>query len=164
MAQAAKAAATKVIALLTAPAGVNGNLAALAQAAGVTLPVITTGQIAAQNIASDLAERSADVKYPALNIYCEKLSNVLREKFRTFSGTASMAIEVRLSQDRLDGLESNLQLYLDAVTQVLDTNRGDWGSGMFYAGGYEAVIHPVKRGGRNFIQVAKVTFDVGVSS
>jgi hypothetical protein len=34
---------------------------------------------------------------------------------------------------------------------------------MYYAGGYQASFGPVKHGGRNFIQVAKVTFDVGVS-
>lgn len=164
MARAGKAAATKLISLLTAPAGLNGNLAALAQAEGLALPAVAAGQIVAQNVAIDLAERSTEIKYPALNIYCEKLSNTLREKFRTFSGTASMAIEVRLSQDRLEGLEEKLQVYVDAVTQILDQNRGDWGSGMFYAGGYEAVVQPVKRGGRHFIQVAKVTFDVGVSN
>ena len=45
-----------------------------------------------------------------------------------------MAIEVRVSQDRLEGIEEQLQMYVDAVTQVLDQNRGDWGEGMFYAG------------------------------
>jgi hypothetical protein len=34
---------------------------------------------------------------------------------------------------------------------------------MFYAGGYEASFGPVKQGGKNFIQVAKVTFEIGVS-
>jgi hypothetical protein len=75
-----------------------------------------------------------------------------------------MTIEVRVSQDRLEGIEAQSQMYLDAATQVLDQNRGDWGEGMFYAGGYEAAFGPVKHGGQNFIQVAKVTFDVGVSN
>ena len=79
-------------------------------------------------------------------------------------GKAVMAIEVRVSQDRLDGIEEQAQMYLDAVTQVLDQNRGDWGEGMYYAGGYEATFAPVKHGGRNFIQSAKVTFEVAVSN
>ncbi|HWB95678.1 MAG TPA: hypothetical protein VG672_03225 [Bryobacteraceae bacterium] len=164
MAQAGKTAAAKVITLLTAPAGLNDSVAALADAEGLALPAVAAAQITAQNVAIELAERSTEIRYPTLNIYCEKLSNTLREKFRSFSGTASMVIEVRLSQDRLEGLETKLQVYLDAVTQILDQSRGDWGSGMFYGGGYEAVIQPVKRGGRHFIQVAKVTFDVGVSN
>ena len=164
MAQAGKTAATKIIGILSAPTGLNGNLAALSQAAGMSLPALADSQIGAQNISIDLAGRANDLKFPTLNVYCQKLSNVLREKFRTFSGTASMVIEVRLSQDRVEGMQNALQIYLDAVTQLLDQNRGDWGSGMYYGGGYEATIDPIKKGGRNFIQVAKVTFEVGVSN
>jgi hypothetical protein len=72
-----------------------------------------------------------------------------------------MAIELRHSQDRLDGLQDSLELYIDAVTQVL--NRGDWGEGMFYGGAYEVSFGPVKKGGKNFMQAAKVTFEIGVS-
>jgi len=103
------------------------------------------------------------VVYPAVNVYCEKIVNQLKEKFRNFSGIAMMAIEMRVSQDRLEGIEDQLQMYTDAVTQVLDQNRGDWGEGMFYAGCYEAALGPVKHGGQNFIQVGKVSFNVGVS-
>jgi hypothetical protein len=164
MARAADAATRKIMRLLTATPGVNTNLEVLAELEQVTLPAITDKQIATQNMAADVAERSADVKYPVVHVYCEKIANTLREKFRTFSGEAHMAIEVRLSQDRLDGLDRKLQLYVDAVTQVLDKSRGDWGRGLFYGGGYEAVFGPVKHGGRNFIQIAKITFEVGASS
>jgi uncharacterized alkaline shock family protein YloU len=154
----------KVLGLLGAPQGLNASLSTLAQAENLTLPPVTQSQVLAQNVAIDLAERSTDVKYPAVSIYCEKIANQLKEKFRTFSGIAVMTIEVRVSQDRLDGLEDQTQTYVDAVTQVLDQNRGDWGEGMYYAGGYEAVFAPVKHGGQNFIQVGKVTFEVGVSN
>jgi len=50
------------------------------------------------------------------------------------------------------------------VTQVLDANRGSWGQGMFFTGGYEVKFDPVQHGGRNFLQVAKVTFEVDLSS
>jgi hypothetical protein len=96
-------------------------------------------------------------------VYCEKIQKQLKEKFRNFSGKAIMAIEVRVSQDRLDGIEEQAQMYLDAVTQVLDQNRGDWGEGMYYAGCYEATLAAVKHGGQNFVQIGKVTFEVGVS-
>ena len=74
-----------------------------------------------------------------------------------------MAVEVRFSQDRLEGVEDRLRGYVDAVTLVLERNQGDWGAGMFYGGGYEVAFGPVKRGGRNFVQSAKVTFAVEVS-
>ena len=155
---------SKVFGLLTAPPGLNSNLATLAEAESLSFPPVAQAQFLAQNVSIELAERSKDVKYPAVHVYCEKIVNQLTEKFRSFSGKAVMVIEVRVSQDRLDGLEDRVQTYVDAVTQVLDQSRGDWGEGMFYTGGYEASIAGVKHGGRNFIQTAKVTFDVGVSS
>ena len=119
--------------------------------------------IRAQNVAADLAELGEAVRYPAIQVYCEKVVNSLTEKFRTFSGTAQMAAEVRHSQDRLQGLQEGLEACADALTQVLDGNRGDWGSGMYYAGGYQVAFGAVKHGGKNYIQVAKVTFEIGVS-
>jgi hypothetical protein len=63
----------------------------------------------------------------------------------------------------LEGLQDGLETYTDAVRQVLETSRGDWGDGMFYSGEYQASFGPVKHGGKNFIQTAKITFEVGVS-
>jgi len=153
----------QVVTLLNAPQGLNACIATLALAENTTLAPIGQNQVLAQNVSIELAERSTDVQYPAVNVHCEKIVNQLKEKFRNFSGQALMAIEVRVSQDRLGGLEDQLQSYVDAVTQVLDQNRGDWGEGMYYAGRYDAVLGPVKHGGQNFIQVGKVTFEVGVS-
>jgi hypothetical protein len=34
---------------------------------------------------------------------------------------------------------------------------------MFYGGGYEVSFAAVKRGGRNFIQTAKIALEIGVS-
>jgi hypothetical protein len=116
-----------------------------------------------QNVAAEMAERALGVKYPVVNVYCEKIRNGLREKFRSFSGTVQMAMELRQSQDRLEGLQDRLELYVDAAMQKLNRSRGDWGDGMFFGGAYEVAFGPVKQGGRNFIQVAKVTFEIGVS-
>jgi hypothetical protein len=96
-------------------------------------------------------------------MYCASVKNLQREKFRTFSGEANMVVETRISQDRVDGLETVSQMYVDAVTMVLDQNRGDWGNGVSYNGGYEVNYGPVKHGGRNFLQTAKISFSVDVS-
>lgn len=116
-----------------------------------------------QNVAADLAEQSDPVRYPVLLVYCEKIVNSLNEKFRSFSGTVQMAVEVRHSSDRLEGLGARLEAMADAVTGVLTASRGDWGNGMFYSGAYQVAFAGVKRGGKNFIQVAKVTFEIGAS-
>jgi len=96
-------------------------------------------------------------------VYADRVQNLLTEKFRTFSGKVRTIVEIRVSQDRLEGLEETLRLYVEAVTQVLDVNRGSWGEGAFFTGGYDASIEPVRHGGRNFLQIAKVTFEVDIS-
>lgn len=163
MAQIGTKAVEKAASLLRAPAGLQAGLAAVAQANKVVLPVVEATQIIAQNIPAEVIEKSAGTRYPAFHIYCEKLQNTLREKFRRFSGTASLNVDVRVTHDRLEGLEGNLQWHVDALTEVLDSNRGDWGQGLFYTGGYTVTYQPVKHGGKNFLQTAKVSFDVQVS-
>jgi len=157
------AVAAKLMGRITGPAGVNSMLAALTQADHELAGPLHAAQIRLQNVAADLAERGSMVKYPAVNVYCEQIVNQMTEKFRTFSGTVQMAIEIRHSQDRLEGLQAGLDLYADAMTAVLDTGRGDWGDGAFYGGGYKVAFGAVKQGGKNFIQVAKITFEIGVS-
>src|ERR1700722_5777686 len=136
----------------------------LAVDAGITVPGIAAAQIVNQNVSVAISERALAVIYPAVHVYSDRVRNLLTEKFRTFSGKIRTMAEVRVSQDRLDGIEDQLRLYADAVTQVLDSNRGSWGQGVFFTGGYEVNFDPVTQGGRNFLQVAKVSFEVDLSS
>jgi hypothetical protein len=163
MAQVGSLATKKLHAILAADNGAPASVSDIATLENTALAPLTAGHVIAQNVAPEVSEKSAGAKYPALHVYCGKVINLQREKFRTFSGEAHMVAEVRVSQDRLDGLEHQTQLYMDAVTRVLDQKRGDWGDGAFYAGGYEVNYGPVKHGGRNFIQIAKVSFVVDVS-
>lgn len=117
----------------------------------------------AQNIAIDLAENSVPMHYPAANVYCEKIINNQVEKFRSFSGRVLAVVELRHSQDRVEGLQMALENAAGAVADAINATRGDWADGMFYSGGYEVSFGAVKHGGKNFIQVAKVTFEIGVS-
>jgi hypothetical protein len=146
------------------PSAINSAVAALALDSGIELAPIPSAYIVTQNMAIEIWERSSVVKYPLIQIYADRVRNLLTEKFRTFSGKIRTVAEVRFSQDRIEGLEDRLRLYADAVTQILDANRGSWGEGAFYTGGYEVTFDPVKQGGRNFLQVAKVTFEVDLSA
>ena len=159
-----RSATQKLAAILAAGNGLPAAVEALTTQHSLTLPQIGPQQIVPQNVAAEIAEKSVSSKYPLVYVYCSKLVNDLREKFRTFSGDAQMAAEARVSQDRLDDLESNLQIYVDAITSVLDGNRGDWGDGFFYGGGYEVTFGKVKHGGRNFLQTAEIRFDLEVSA
>lgn len=153
----------KVVDLLTAEPNVTVRVKALAEGAGFELHGAKLCTIAAQNTPIEIAEKSLQAKYPAIQVYCDKLSNVLKEKFRTFSGTAHLIIEIRSSQDRLEGTDSTLNLYAEAVCNILDGARGDWGNGAFYAGGYDALFGPVRHGGNNFIGTVKIGFEIDIS-
>jgi hypothetical protein len=164
MAQIGSAITGKVIQRMTAPTGgVNANLVALAQGAPAIPAPLIAAQIRSGNIAADLVDRSSVVQYPSANVYCDKIVNSQIEKFRTFSGTLQMAIDLRHSEDRLEDVQSDLESYVDAATATLAASLGDWGGGMYYAGGYQVAFGPVKHGGKNFIQTAKITFEIGVS-
>jgi len=154
---------SQILQRLTSSTGVNSTLAALVGVGNAPPPVIDALQMRIQNVAPDLMERAETVSYPAVNIYCEKLANALTEKSRSFSGTARVAVEVRHSHDRLQCLQGALELFADAIAQTLSANRGDWGNGLYYAGVYEISYSPVKQGGRNFVQSAKITLEIGVS-
>ena len=165
MAQAASIAVGKVLEIFTAPGtGLAAAVAEIAVNAGVELTAISTESVIRQNAPVALMEKSAAVKYPVALVYADRVQNLLTEKFRRFSGTVRTVAEVRASQDRIEGLEEKVRLYVDAVTQVLDANRGAWGQGMFFTGGYEVKFEPVQHGGKNVLQVAKVIFEVDLSS
>jgi hypothetical protein len=164
MAQTGSIAARKLVEFLAATdKGVNSIVGQIANDSGVALAPLPAAHIVSQNIAFDLTEKAKVVKYPVIHVYVDRVRNQLTEKFRVFSGKARTVAEVRVSQDRIDGVEDQLRLYVDAITGVLDANRGSWGEGAFFTGGYEVAFEPVKHGGKNFIQIAKVSFDVDLS-
>jgi hypothetical protein len=151
-----------VYGLLTSDTGLNSVLQAYRQDEGTDRPH-DVSFFSVQNVSPEIIERSTQTHYPAVLAYCDKLSNSQKEKFRTFSGNARMIIEVRCSQDRLQGLERALEQYSDAVCAVLDSARGDWQDGAFYTGGYDISYGAVRHGGKNFLQTAKVSFEVEIS-
>src|SRR5579871_6045352 len=128
MAKTASITARKLVEFLgSSDTGLGPVVADLSSAAGIEAEPIPPEHVGVQNISIALAERSQAVKYPAVYVYSDRVQNLLTEKFRTFSGKVRTVAEVRVSQDRVEGIEDKLRLYVDAVTQVLDSNRGSWG-------------------------------------
>lgn len=163
MAVVGSVATSKVVEILTAPSGLPSAVSAIAERENLEPTRVEAEQVVAQNVGFELAERSAGVKYPVFYVYCEGLANLLKEKFRTFSGKAYMAVDVRISRDRLEGMAEELQLYASAITEVLDARRGEWAPGMYYTGGYKVEFGALKRGGKNLLQAAKIAFELEVS-
>jgi hypothetical protein len=148
--------------LLTSDVGLDYHLIAGMEDDGLSFKS-ESHSVVIQNASPDIAERSQTVRYPVIYLYCEKLTNFLREKFSTFSGKGRLVIEVRCSQDRIEGMESTVERYADAVCRVLDGGRGPWQYGAYYTGGYEVVFATLKQGGKNFLQTAKISIDVEIS-
>lgn len=165
MAQTASIAAAKLAGFLNADeTGLGPVVGNLTQTSTLTFPVLAPAAIVTQNVPVALMERALAIKYPAVHIYTDRVQNLLTEKFRNFSGKVRTVAEVRVSQDRIEGIEDQTRLYVDGITQILDSNRGSWGQGMFFTGGYEVKFEPIQHGGLNFIQLAKVSIEVDLSS
>jgi hypothetical protein len=162
MAQAAVIALNELSRLLQAENGLPLAVAELLHS-GEDLPPITATDIVIGHFGADLLEKSAGVRYPSFAIYCERVVNKLVEKFRTFSGTAELVVEVRVSHEHIQEMHRQLNGYVRAVSDVLDRNRGTWMQGVFHAGAYEITFQPAKRGGKNFIQSARVRVEAHVS-
>ncbi|MBX5495546.1 MAG: hypothetical protein IRZ15_09450 [Bryobacteraceae bacterium] len=163
MAQTGSLVIQKVLQLLRSPGVLEGEIARLSQQSGAELKPILPEQVLSQNISVELAERSAKVRYPVLYVYVSYVQNQMREKFRSFSGIVRTTLELRVSHERAEVVTRDVGCYLDALTEILTRSRGDWGQGMFFNGGYEIEINPAKSGGRNFVQAAKISFDVNLS-
>lgn len=149
--------------LLRGEDGLTASYGALLIPESLRLERINGTDVLEMHASADLTEKSASIKYPLIHVYCERVVNKLTEKFRTFSGTADLNIEIRVSDDHLPQLQQSLQAHVEAVTDVLDRKRGSWGFGVYYTGGYEVVFSPVKRGGRNYLQSARVRLEVHIS-
>lgn len=163
MARISTIATSALVQHLAGEAGLSDKVGRLTLTSALQIPQISASDILERHVAADVAEKTSGVRYPIVYVYCEKIVNDLREKFRTFSGTAELSVDIRVSHEHMDDLQSLLQNYVEAVTDVLDKRRGQWAKGVFYSGGYEIHFGPIKRGGRNFIQAAKVDLIVNVS-
>ena len=119
----------------------------------------TLSQVRSQNVAAQIWRSGARrVKYPAVNVYCEKIVNDLTEKFQTFSGTCRWRSRCGIPRTGWRGCRTTLELYADAAMQVLDASRGRLGRRDVLRRRVRGGVRAVKQGGKNFIQVAKVTF------
>jgi hypothetical protein len=159
MAQAAVIPVKELARILKAEEGFDAAVAALSGDSSVACET----EIVTNYAAADLLEKLSTVRYPSLYVYCDRIVNKLGEKFRTFSGIAELAVEVRVTHEHVAQLHDQLNDYVQAVTDVLDRNRGTWAPGIFHTGTYEITFQPAKRGGKNFIQTARVRIEAHVS-
>ncbi len=133
-----------------------GGLAASLTNYAALAPLTEAPAALVSHAPQELQEKRQKVIYPLCRIYCDQIQNDGKVKFREFSGTYRVVVEVTHSQDRLDGLTDTLQATTDAVSNVFDRNRGNLGEGMVLQPGYEAEFDAVKMGGLHYQQSSRV--------
>lgn len=138
--------------LLNAAEGLTASLTNYAALAPLTAAPVAVVSQAPQ----ELQEKRQKVLYPLCRVYCDQIQNDGKVKFRQFSGTYRLVVEVTHSQDRLDGLTDALQATTDAVGDVLDRNCGNLGEGMVLQPGYVAEFDEMTMGGLHYQQSARL--------
>jgi hypothetical protein len=153
----------KILSLLTIENALQQTLDAIAAAAQVQVPMIAATQIVASSAAPEMADNNLQLSYPRVCLYTNAIQNKQTEKFRSFSGVLTVIAEVWASANLLSQTDQWIHFYVEAVTELLRKNIGDWGDGFFFSGKYEVQFQPPKPGGFGFVEGSKVSISVNVS-
>ena len=157
------AAAQKLSDLLTTGNALQQQIGVVASAANVIVPLITTAQVVLSSTVPDLGDKDLQLTYPRVCLYTATVKNTQIEKFRSLSGTIVVIAEIWASGDLLDETDRWIHYYVEAVTNVLRANIGDWGNGVFFSGAYDVQLQSPKVGGRGYVESAKVSAVLNVS-
>lgn len=143
--------------LLNPDTGVNMRMSAIEARDGVIMTRIPTDQIVEMNLSAAFVDENLDSDYPAIYLFGDEAVNENQERFAWFSGSISLGLEVRISADRPDSMESSLHRYVEAVLDVLQDSQGEWSAGLIYSGRYSIRYSPITLGGDNFLQIAQLS-------
>ena len=160
MASLCLAALEKLRDALLAGDGANMTLTTIAARDRVHLPALTGQSVLIQNVPAKLADENNATVYPAVYLYCDRMENTLIEKFTRFSGRIFVVADVRVSGERIAGLDEDLGRYTEAVREVLGAHQGQWTENLAYSGAYDVRFREVELGGRNFIQTAHIEIEL----
>lgn len=157
-------AAEKIANLLTSHNALQLEIATLATAANIMIPPIPADQVLLLSAAADICDKNIQLTYPRICLYSSGLKNLQTEKFRSLSGTVSVVTEIWASGNKATDTDQWIHFYVEAMTTLLRQNIGDWGDGFFFSGIYDVQLQTPKAGGLGFVQSAKVTSNLNVSS
>lgn len=153
----------KLAGLLTTNSALQMAVNAIATQSGVVVPPISTSQIVVTSMASEMADKNAQMTYPRICLYCTQVKNLQTQKFCAFSGSVVLIADVWFSGNLLAPTSTGLHYYLEAVTSIMRANQGDWGGGFCFTGLYDVQIQPPKAGGFGFVEFARISCAVDVN-
>ena len=146
-------------AVFNGSAGINAQISAMS----LNSPLPAIGPIVNVSAPFEVYEKTTSVRYPVAAVYCQRLRNTQAEKFRLFSGSATLVFEIKVSGAHAEELEQQLNSYVEAACQVLDASRGAWTSIGTYSGAYDVKFQAMRLGGKQFVKSAQIEFEIQVS-
>ena len=153
----------KLADLLTTNDLLAQTITSLAQDVGVTIPVISSDQVAVSSAVRELGDREIEFNYPRVCVYSSQMKNTQEEKFRSFSGGIVVIADIWASGNLLDDSDQWIHYYVEALTSILRANGGDWGDGFLFSGIYDVQLQPPKIGGFGYVELARITCGLNVS-
>jgi hypothetical protein len=153
----------KILNLLTAGNALQQEIETISGSTNIILPIITSAQVVLSSASPDLGDRDLQLTYPRVCLYSAAVKNTQIEKFRSLSGTISVTAEVWASGNLITETDQWIHYYVEAVTDILRQNIGDWGDGIFFSGIYDVQLQGPKIGGLGYVESAKVTCSLNVS-
>ena len=156
-------AAQKLSDLLTVEDALQQQIAAIAVSCNVSVPLITAAQVVLSSATPDIGDSNIQLQYPRVCIYSGGVKNAQIEKFRSLSGTLAITAEIWASGNLVTNTDQWIHFYVEAATNILRQNIGDWGDGIFFSGLYDVQFQAPRAGGLGFVQSAKVTCNLNVS-
>ncbi|MBV9764787.1 MAG: hypothetical protein JOZ48_08075 [Acidobacteriaceae bacterium] len=149
--------------LLTFGNALQDKIAAIAASCSANVPLITSGQIVLSSISPKMDDMNVQLGYPRICLYSSAVKNTQIEKFRSLSGAISVVADIWASANLATQTDQWIHFYVEAMTEILRQNIGDWGDGFFFPGSYEVEFQTPASGGFGFTQSAKVTCNLDVS-
>ena len=156
-------AAQKLSNLLTGEDALQQQIAAIAASCNVNVPLIIPAQVVLSSASPAIGDMNVQLSYPRVCLYSGGVKNTQLEKFRSLSGTVSVVAEIWASANLVTDADKWIHFYVEAVTDILRKNIGDWGDGLFFSGIYEVQFQAPGAGGLGFAQSATVTCGLNVS-
>ena len=156
-------AAQKLANLLTTQNALQQEIGNLATSTNVLIPSIPPGQVVLSAALPEMGDKDLQLTYPRVCLYSAVMKNSQVEKFRSLSGTVSVVAEVWASGNLMSDTDHWIHFYIEAVTNILRRNIGDWGDGIFFSGIYDVQLQAPKAGGIGYVEAAKVSCVLNVS-
>lgn len=153
----------RVVEILEGDGGLAESLEQLRARYGLDQERAWPASVKVLRAAPELVDKAWGSRYPAVSVHCDRVLSRPTEKLRRFSGEVRIGIDVRVSQDRLEGITDRLHYCSDAVRDVIERKSGCLGPGLYLSSETDIRFDGVEKGGSHFLQTGRMICTVIVN-